>query len=358
MSKTYNIIGIMSGTSLDGVDLLWAEFRVNNEDIKYSIKKTRTVHYDKCWLNKLQLAPSLNPMDFLNLHNEYGRYLGNLVNNFIGKDEKQKIDFIASHGHTIFHQPEKKLTFQLGNGNSIAAQTCISTIWDFRAMDVALGGQGAPLVPIGDHLLFGDYDYCLNLGGFSNISYANENNRRIAFDICPVNIALNYFAQQINLPYDKNGRIAKTGRVNNELLNKLNQLPFYQWQPPKSLGREWFEKEFLPVVENLNLPLEDILATITEHIAQQIGKLLSKKDTKTLVTGGGAFNAYLIEKIKNYSGSKIIIPEKEIIEYKEALIFALLGVLFIAKQNNCLQSVTGAGRDNIGGCLSYGNIEK
>jgi anhydro-N-acetylmuramic acid kinase len=358
MATTYNVIGIMSGTSLDGVDLLWVEFTLKNHSINYIYKKYRTVPYDFCWLNKLKIASTLEVTDFLSLHNEYGRYLGNLINNFVSDEEKKQIDFISSHGHTIFHQPGKKLTFQLGNGNSIAAKTGISTIWDFRSMDVALNGQGAPLVPVGDKLLFSDFDYCLNLGGFANISYQNNNNQRIAFDICPVNIALNHFANKISLPYDKNGTIAQKGKISDTLLEQLNNLPFYNKKPPKSLGREWFENEFLKIIDKFHLSVEDILATLTEHIAIQISKFLTKENSKTLVTGGGAFNQFLTEKIKAKSNSHIIIPDKITIEYKEALIFALLGVLYIEKTPNCLKSVTGAIRDNIGGCLSYGLISK
>ncbi len=352
MEKKYQIIGVMSGTSLDGVDLAWVEFIFSDKKIDFSIRKSRTVPYDRCWISKLQLAPGLNGFDLIALHNEYGRYLGNIINNFVSADEKQTIDYIASHGHTIFHQPGKQVTFQLGNGNSIAAKTGIATVYDFRSMDVALGGQGAPLVPIGDELLFNQYDYCLNIGGFANVSY-KKNGKRLAFDICPANIVLNFYAQKLHLPYDKNGQLARQGKCHQPLLDKLNQLPYYRQSPPKSLGREWVEEVFLPVIQSYDLPAEDILHTLTEHIALQIAQVIPESGSSTLITGGGAKNSYLTERIGYYSQAGFTIPDTTLIDFKEAVIFALLGALYIEKWTNCLQSVTGAQHDNIGGALCF-----
>jgi anhydro-N-acetylmuramic acid kinase len=280
---------------------------------------------------------------------EYGRLLGNFVKNFI-KEYQIKADFVASHGHTVFHQPDKGFTAQIGDGAAIAAVAQLPVVCDFRTMDVALGGQGAPLVPIGDKLLFSDYHYCLNIGGIANISF-DENGTRKAFDISPANMALNYFADKIGLPYDKDGELSKKGQLKNNLFQELNALDFYQIHSSKSLGREWFETFFLPIVLKYNYSVEDSLRTLVEHIAFQIGKVC-KKQGNILITGGGAKNKFLIECIFKYTPScQICIPDTLLIDYKEALIFAFLGLLRMEEQVNCLKSVTGAGKDSIGGAV-------
>ena len=345
----FNTIGIMSGTSLDGLDIAYCTFRENNHGWDFRIEHATTLKYSNEFRNKLANAWKLNTIDFLQFHNEFGTFIGKKVNQFI-KTRELNVDFISSHGHTIFHTPKSKFTFQIGNGAFIAAETGITTISDFRTFNVALGGQGAPLVPIGDLLLFKNYDYCLNLGGFSNISFQKQN-KRIAYDICPVNIAINHYAKQKGREYDKNGNIAKRGKVNIDLLENLNNLPYYAQKAPKSLGKEWLDKVFLPEVEKFDISIEDKLRTIYEHAAMQIGKVLIYKKKKVLITGGGAFNDFFIETLKEYSNSQIIIPNTFLIEYKEALIFAFLGVLRITNQENCLKSVTGSSIDNIGGVI-------
>jgi anhydro-N-acetylmuramic acid kinase len=254
---------------------------------------------------------------------------------------------IASHGHTIFHQPEKGFTFQLGNGASIAAETGIPTVADFRTGDVALGGQGAPLVPVGDKLLFSDYESCLNLGGFANISF-DQHGKRIAFDICPVNFILNDLAQKSGWPYDTGGELGRSGNMNRELLEQLNQLAFYRQSPPKSLGREWMNHYFMPLMAADEIPLNDQLRTAYEHIAIQISNA-SPVHGKMLVTGGGAFNTFLIERLKHHLKCEIVIPHAEIIQFKEALVFAFLGLLRFMGEINCYASVTGARRDSSAG---------
>lgn len=338
----------MSGTSLDGLDLAAVEFQQENETWSFSLVVTETIPYFEDWNKKLKNAPSLSGENLMKLHNEYGRFTGKQINCFIEKTGF-KPEIVASHGHTVFHQPKKHFTFQLGNGAEIAATTMITTVADFRTGDIALCGQGAPLVPVGDRFLFPEFDYCLNLGGFANISF-EINNQRLAFDICPVNIVLNHFAEMQGYSFDKNGELGKQGKVNSELLEKLNNLSFYQQNSPKSLGREWLENEFSPILEHSSIPEKDKLRTIYTHIAQQIAAATSGNG-KMLVTGGGAFNTFLIEQISSFTKTEILIPASKIVNYKEALVFAFLGVLRMKKINNCLASVTGASKDSCAGII-------
>ena len=347
MKKSIIALGLMSGTSLDGIDLALCSFGNNESGWSFRIEDSETVPYSANWKRKLREAENRSAQDILLLHNEYARYTGEVINRFL--DGKTKPELIASHGHTIFHQPEKHFTFQMGNGTVIAAETGIKTIADFRNMDIALGGQGAPLVPIGDRLLFTEYDYCLNLGGFSNISY-EEGGQRIAFDIGPANIVLNFLSQQVGKEYDRNSLIAQSGKVNIALLNELNKLAFYREKPPKSLGKEWLDSELIPMLKKSSLTLPDQMRTLYEHIAIQIGEVIRNSGTM-LVTGGGAHNPLLMERITACSKAEVIIPQNEIIDFKEALIFAFLGVLANEHQINCLAAVTGASRDNTGGTI-------
>jgi anhydro-N-acetylmuramic acid kinase len=340
-------VGMMSGTSLDGVDLALCRFDQINEKWSYQIIKARTFTYSEEWIHKLQNAANLGSNDFLLLHNEYGRYIGELVNQFLAGEVEP--DLICSHGHTIFHQPDKKFTFQLGSSASIAASTHLTTIHDFRSLDVALGGQGAPLVPIGDKLLFHEYEYCLNLGGFANISF-EQNGTRIAYDICPVNLVLNYLAAERKLSFDEDGVIGSAGKINDKLLNALNEMDFYRLKNPKSLGREWVEKWIFPLLRNSQLSIEDQSATFYEHIADQISRNIAKPG-KILSTGGGSKNVFLINKLKKKINNEIYIPDKMLVDFKEALIFAFLGVLVWNRQINCLSSVTGAVEDSISGSI-------
>jgi anhydro-N-acetylmuramic acid kinase len=338
----------MSGTSLDGLDLVAAEFWQSAGKWKFEIISAKTISYPNDWRERLNSSPTLSGEKLIELHTKYGRFLGNETLQFIQEIGFQP-DLIASHGHTVFHQPEMGFTFQIGNGADIAAITGITTVSDFRTGDVALGGQGAPLVPVGDKLLFSEFDFCLNLGGFANISY-EDNNRRIAFDICPVNFILNHFAEKQGLQYDKNGELGRKGKINSALLKNLNQLDFYQKKPPKSLGREWVEQVFNQELNNFSISDSDKLRTVYEHIAQQIAQIAAGSG-KMLVTGGGAFNAFLIELISNQTTVEIVVPTKEIVDFKEGLIFAFLGVLKINGQNNCLSSVTGAKQDSSTGMV-------
>lgn len=346
----FHAIGLMSGTSLDGLDLCYASFQQNENQVwSFEILKAETFNYPKKWEKKLRNAFELSASDLFELNSEYGFYLGNETQKFIKKNNIKKVDVIASHGHTVFHQPRRKFTSQIGDGRAIQLINKIPVVYDFRSQDVLSGGNGAPLVPIGDELLFSGYDACLNLGGFSNMSM-KKNGKRIAFDICPVNIVLNEFARRMGKNYDENGDFARVGTIDFKLLEKLNNLQFYQQKPPKSLGFEWVSKEILPLLKRKKS--EIILATFTEHIAEQIARILNEKNLKNvLFTGGGTYNSFLIERIKSKTKSSVIIPQKELIDFKEALIFAFMGVLRMNNQINVLSSATGSSEDHCSGIL-------
>lgn len=348
--KKYKVIGLMSGTSLDGLDLAYCNFIFKKNNWTFTIDKAKTIEYPMDWKFSLKESIFKDKIQLHTLDQLYGEYLGNVCKEFID-DHDLKPDLIASHGHTIFHKPHLGFTLQIGNGEKIAQITNIPTICDFRSLDVKLGGQGAPLVPIGDKLLFNDSDFCLNLGGFSNISF-EKNNERIAFDICPTNIVINELCAEIGLDYDKYGAIGKKGILNTGLLRELNNLDFYQKTFPKSLGKEFIIDKINPIISKYNLTIEDKLRTFYEHIALQISFIVnSEKGNTLMISGGGAYNLFLIDLLRKYINKEIILPSNEIIEFKEALIFAFLGVLKLRGENNCLASVTGASADSSGGVL-------
>lgn len=342
-------IGLMSGTSLDGLDICLAEFE-KKDRWHFQILKAETLPYPTDWENKLKNSIHISAADLLELHSEYGFYLGQKTKAFIEKHQLENIDLIASHGHTVFHQPQRKFTLQIGDGRAITIENNIPVVYDFRSQDVLMKGNGAPLVPIGDELLFSQYDACLNLGGFSNISL-HAQGKRIAFDISPANIVLNHLARQLNENFDENGDLAKKGEINEDLLMQLNALDFYQLPHPKSLGLEWCHQHVFPKLNSI--PPLNALATFTEHIAQQIAEVINENNIKDiLITGGGAYNTFLIEKLKEKTKAEIIIPEKEIIEYKEALIFAFMGVLKMNNEINVLSSATGSIYDHSSGVIA------
>ncbi len=343
----YNILALMSGTSLDGIDIIYVSFSYDSQ-WEFKIHKAETVKYPKQWQSILSQLVKMPMHQLKQVDLEYSEYLATVILDFINKNTIKIIDFIASHGHTALHQPENGLTYQIGNQQILSDKLKHKVICDFRVQDVNFGGQGAPLVPIGDRLLFSNYDYCLNLGGFANISF-ESNDERIAFDICPVNIVLNHYVSKINLEYDNKGQLASTGKVNHDLLDQLNKLQFYKDQPPKSLGLEWVELNIFPLIDSYKLQIKEVLRTYLEHIAIQISEILSQENSKVLVTGGGVFNEFLMQRIQHFSNSEVIIPDNEIVEFKEALIFGLLGVLKARNEINCLKSVTGAERNHSSG---------
>jgi anhydro-N-acetylmuramic acid kinase len=351
-SKKYSVVGIMSGTSLDGADIAGCEFENIDNKWRFRIVVCSTIPYPAAWKLRLSGAQNLCGEDLAMLNVEYGKFIGHLVYHFI-QQHNFRPDLIASHGHTVFHRPEAGLTLQIGSGAEIAAKTGITVVCDFRSQDVALGGQGAPLVPIGDQLLFASFDACMNIGGFSNISF-DENGARRAFDICPANFVLNKLAQAEGYEFDENGTLSASGKLHQELLSALNAIEFYRQPAPKSLGREWMEKVFFPVLEKFDMPVRDQLRTVVEHIAMQISKQ-TQNPGKLLVTGGGAKNNFLMERISAHSNQTIIFPDPEIVDFKEALVFAFLGLLRMLNLPNCLASVTGATRDHSSGAVFYGS---
>ncbi len=349
--EKYTIIGVMSGTSLDGVDLAHIVFTIKNNKWDFQILESETVSYSIDWLNKLKTAVDFSEAALEKLNQDYTQHLASIILSFIEKYDIKNLDAVCSHGHTILHQPQNEFTLQIGNLPEIATLINQTVVCDFRIQDVQLGGQGAPLVPIGDRILFSKYEYCMNLGGFSNVSF-EQNNKRIAFDISPVNTVLNFYANQLGLDYDDKGSISRTGICNKELLNELNALDFYQKKHPKSLGFEFVKETVLPIIEKYSIPIEDKLHTFTEHVALQIALALPNKNGSLFITGGGAYNDFLIERIQYHLPKmKLIIPSAKILEFKEALIFALLGVLKLRGEINVLSSVTGAKTDHSSGTV-------
>ena len=348
--SSYTVLGVMSGTSLDGIDLAIANYHRSDKgfwscDFVYA----KTEPYSRDWKQRLSKGHLLAPTELEALDKDYTDHLGKVIANFIRSHTDQAIDLVASHGHTILHQPENGFTLQIGNLPAIRALVGLPVVCNFRVQDVDLGGQGAPLVPIGDRLLFGMYDSCLNLGGFGNCSF-EEDGKRIAFDICPVNIVLNPLAEQLGKEYDDGGQLARSGTLIPRLLAQLNALTFYSSPPPKSLGLEWVMEHVWPILKSFQaVPAADLLRTFVEHIAIQLAAQLPQG--RCLVTGGGAYNRFLIERLKDLTTVAIDVPDSWLVDNKEALIFGLLGVLRLRDEVNCLSSVTGASRDHSSGVV-------
>ena len=358
----YRAIGIMSGSSLDGLDIAFVTFTETGGKWEFEIVAADCIAFDNALVQKLQTATTLSALEYQLLHVSFGHYIGRQTNAFIEKYELQhKIHLIASHGHTTFHLPAHKMTAQLGDGAAIAAQTQLPVVSDLRAMDVAFGGQGAPIVPKGEQLLFPDYNYFLNLGGIANIS-VNNKGQFIGFDICAANRVLNMLAEEAGKKYDTDGNMAAGGIVNSQLLTTLNELNYYQQPFPKSLANSFGTDIVHPLIKNANLSTADALRTYTEHICLQIKNVVSKQllpgDKKMQVTGGGAFNTFLVLRLSYLlaaTGVTVIVPDEKLVAYKEALIMALLGILRWREEANTLPSVTGAAKASIGGALWLGN---
>jgi len=345
----YKTIGIMSGTSLDGVDLAYCVFDKKEGSWEFEIVKAITIPYSSEWKIKLQNAPYLSANELISLDMEYGHYLGKLCQAWISR-QRLRPNLVASHGHTVFHQPQKGYTLQIGNGAALASHLPCTLAFDFRTQDIALGGQGAPLVPIGDRLLFGQYSACINLGGIANISLESDN-KRIAWDIGFCNIPLNYFANKLNKDFDLDGDIAAKGSINSDLLKELNNWKYLSQDYPKSLGREEFENFFIPILNKSKISIEDKMRTWIEHISLQIAKSLHDIEGEILITGGGALNPFLMDEINYKVSNEISTPDITIIEFKEALIFAFLGALRMENEINILASVTGAKKDHSSGSI-------
>lgn len=359
----YRAIGIMSGSSLDGLDIAYIVFEETGGKWNYEIISTECASYSADWVEKLSNATRLSALDYQLLHTTYGHYIGENINSFIAThDLYHKVHLIASHGHTTFHLPQKKMTAQLGDGAAIAAVTKLPVVSDLRSLDIAFGGQGAPIVPIGHKLLFNEYDCFLNIGGIANISL-KQDEKNIAFDICPANRVLNMLVAEKGLSYDDEGKMAALGKVSETLLKQLNELEYYQQTYPKSLPNSFGTDIVFPLIKNASISTEDALRTYVEHIAIQISRAFQNIqhptfNLKLLVTGGGAFNNFLIERLSYIlEHVEIVVPEKNIVEYKEALIMALIGVLRWREEVNVLSSVTGASQNSIGGALWLGNTD-
>ena len=353
MTSKTNVIGLMSGSSLDGIDLVDADFWHDGK-WHFEIIAKDNVDYDDEWRQKLADAFYYDKNQLKNIDYQYGKLLGQTTKRFIEK-YNLKPEIVASHGHTIFHRPQEHYTLQIGDGQSLADECGVTVINDFRTEDVLKGGQGAPLVPIGDKLLFADYPICLNIGGIANVSY-DVDDQRIAYDICIANQALNYLAGRLGLGFDYDGLIARSGIIDDQLLTILNSHPFYSQKYPKSLGREFFEENIKPLLENRD-DVADMMATFVEHIAIQIANSANECDVQMLITGGGAKNKFLVERIQAHTKHHVVAPSDDIIDYKEALVFAFLGLLRSRNEINVLKSVTGAESDSSSGKIYYPNFK-
>lgn len=357
----YRVIGLMSGSSLDGLDIAYCDFSYENRHWKFQILKTEVVEYSEEWIQEIKRLPAATAKTLWEVHAALGTYFGEQVNGFIKKHSLHgKIDFVASHGHTVFHFPAKKFTTQIGDGAAIAVRTGLSVVCDFRSADIADGGQGTPIVPIGDKLLFPHFKFCLNIGGIANISCKTASGI-VAFDVCCANQILNMLANRVNQPYDRFGEIAAKGNVNQVLLEKLNALDYYAQPYPKSLDNSFSREIILPVIEDNALTTEDKMRTFTEHVAVQIASHIAAiaktektefaKTEKILATGGGAFNRFLIERIQAQTKMQVEIPGDETVKFKEALVVALMGVLRMRNETNLLKTVTGATKNLTGGAI-------
>ena len=354
----------MSGSSLDGLDIAFVEFTETGGKWTYEILNADCIEYSKEWQEKLKDAVLLSALDYQLLHTEYGHYIGKLVNEFIEQHGlEHKVNLIASHGHTTFHLPLQQMTAQLGDGAAIAAETKLNVVSDLRSLDVALGGQGAPIVPIGEKLLFAEYDYFLNVGGIANISI-NDNGKYIAYDVCAANRVLNMLAAEEGLKYDDGGKLAATGKVHEYLLGELNSLEYYGRPYPKSLANSFGTDVVFPIIKTAAVSVQDGLRTYVEHIALHVknavaddGRQTTDDRKKMLVTGGGVLNSFLVERLKALLAEKnvdIVMPDEKTIQYKEAMIMALIGILRWREEENVLPSVTGASRASVGGALWIG----
>jgi anhydro-N-acetylmuramic acid kinase len=348
------ILGVMSGTSCDGLDLALCRFVGEFPQVDFEVLSAHCFEYSAEWREKLQNAMHLSALDLTILEDQWSRKVANNILTFI-EDAPEKPELIGFHGHTIFHQPHNGFTVQMGSGATLSRLTRIDTICNFRQQDVALGGQGAPLVPMGEKWLFVAYAGFMNLGGFSNVTQRIEeedgSETMIAYDVCALNIVLNKLCGELNLPFDAEGKIAARGSISSDLLIALNEIKYFQSGKKGSLGLEWVEKDVLPVIEQYretkSLSIETIIATFTEHCAIQCSNAMP--DGRYLLSGGGTHNITLIDSIRKHSNAQIEVPNKLLNDFKEAIIFAFLAGLRASELPNTLTSVTGASRSGSNG---------
>ncbi len=350
-TNSYNVIGAMSGTSLDGLDIVLVNFKLINKHWNYKIVSATTIPYEEILKKSLNEAELLSGLELSLLNNSFGDFIGSQIHTFLNR-LNLTADLICSHGHTVFHQPENRLTLQIGNGSNILAKTNITTVTNYRDLDIALGGEGAPLVPNGEIELFPDYNYFLNLGGIANISIHNHKSV-FGFDITAANMLLNYLCNKyFNKEFDKNGELAKAGKINNDILTSLNQLDYFSKSHPKSLGKEFVFQKMIPIIDLESEDPKNLIRTAVAHIVKEILWTIRKLHIKeeVLVSGGGALNSFLISELKK-DYNKFVLPDKDTIEYKEALIFAFLGLKRQLGDINCLRSITGSKRDTSSGSI-------
>lgn len=359
LKSEYLGLGLMSGSSLDGLDIAAVRFHLENQRVqKFAILEAKTYEYEEKWVSRLENLANASALDFAKTHVFYGHFIGKKIIEFC-RTYKIKPEFAACHGHTIFHQPENRFTFQVGCGQTISSYLRCPLVNDFRTKDLAHGGQGAPLVPLVEKELFPGVDIFINLGGFANISiYKGE--QSLGFDVTACNRVLNYYAWKYSRqPYDKNGEIASQGEICYDLLKKIHQVQYFEQKPPKSLGNEWLEEHIFPLLDEhvsfIGYP--SVLRTWVEHITMQIVSWLrSWGKASVLVTGGGAKNVFLVQNLKKHSGGSIrwIDANEKLIDFKESLIFAYLGLkTLLGHKHEILENITG-GKNCILGSIHLG----
>lgn len=362
--KNYHVLGVMTGSSLDGVDIVYTKITASEKKYSYEILMTDCVKMPAKWKLRISQLVLQNAVTYLKTSAFFGQFLGEILLDFITRNQiENQLDFIASHGQTIFHQPENKFSSQIGDGSVIAAITGFPVICDFRSVDVALGGQGAPVAPIANKLFYPEYSLFLNLGGIGNLA-ANINGKYVAFDFTAVNLILDKIAKELELEYDDEGKIAAFGNFSETLFDSLNHSIYYNKSYPKSLSGGWVSKVMLPIISRSPLSHADKLHTVVYHVAYQLKNAISmieakenisfSKNDKMLATGGGVFNRFLMQIIQEKIGVSVTIPDHQIIKFNEAVLMALMGVMRVRQETNIMSSVTGATYDTIGGAIYEG----
>jgi anhydro-N-acetylmuramic acid kinase len=366
--NVYHVIGVMTGSSLDGIDLAFTKITVKDGHYAHEILISECVPMPQKWKIRIEQLVMQNAVTYLKTSAFFGHFIGDRIAEFIEKHQLQnQLDFIASHGQTVFHQPENLFTSQIGDGAAIAGKTGFPVVCDFRSIDVALGGQGAPVAPIANKMFYSNYKMFLNLGGIANIA-VNVNGKYIAFDVTAVNLALNKIARMKGVEYDHDGNLAANGAVDERLFSEMNSSFYYDKDYPKSLSGGWVSKVMMPTLQRHNISIEDKLRTIVEHVAHQLNKSLEKiqqkenisfsKSDKMLVTGGGAFNKFMIQRMEEMLPITLVVPDEQTVKFKESVLMALMGVMRVRNEENCLGSVTGAARNAIGGAIYQGHYKK
>lgn len=361
----YRVIGLMSGSSLDGLDMALVEFNKIDDKWSFNLLSACMETFDSEIENRLRQAHEITAFEYCKLHRDFGFYCGKKVNEFVSASgfSANEILLVASHGHTVFHFPDDhRFTAQLGDGAALAATSGINVVSDLRALDLAYGGKGAPIVPLGESELFHGYHYFLNLGGIANLS-CRDQHRYVAFDVCAANAVLNRLCNDVGMPFDEGGKLATAGKCNVQLLQTLNALEYYQRIPPKTLDNKAGRDEIYPLVKSFSLPVQEALHTYCVHIARQVAKAIMDRNgvaapRKMLVTGGGAFNHFLIQQLQEAVfalGIEVVIPSADIVNYKEAIVMAYLGLMRYFHKPTVIQTVTGAARASSGGALWYVN---